>query len=57
MKKKKYDFNNKKDRHEQINKGFINISSLKKIINNFNGIPLVLETEGPYEKQINVLLV
>ena len=53
----KYDFNNKKDRHEQINKGFINISSLKKIINNFNGIPLVLETEGPYEKQINVLLV
>jgi deoxyribonuclease-4 len=53
----KYDFNNKKDRHEQINKGFINVSSLKKIINNFNGIPLVLETEGPYEKQINVLLV
>lgn len=51
----------RKDRHENIGKGFIGKEGFKRIMNwpHFNEIPLILETpfvdEGTYGKEINFL--
>ncbi len=43
------------DRHEQIGKGQIQIDQLIKFILPYKSIPMILETIGPYEDQINKL--
>jgi len=41
------------DRHEQIGMGQIQTNQLIKFIHPYKSIPMILETVGPYEKQIN----
>ena len=43
------------DRHEQIGKGQIQVNKLIEFIYPYKNIPMILETIGPYEKQINLL--
>ena len=43
------------DRHEKIGYGKINVKQLKKIINTYN-IPMILETNPPYEEQIKKII-
>lgn len=43
------------DRHEQIGKGNIQIDKLIKFIYPYKSIPMILETIGPYEKQVELL--
>lgn len=44
------------DRHEQIGKGQIQTDKLIKFIYPYKSIPMILETVGPYEKQIENLI-
>ena len=48
-------FNSHLDRHAQIGKGYIKIKNLIKFIEPYKNIPLILETIGPYEKQIKLI--
>lgn len=41
------------DRHEQIGHGFIKVNNLIKFIYPYKSVPMILETVGPYEEQIN----
>lgn len=43
------------DRHEQIGKGQIQTDKLIEFILPYKSIPMILETVGPYDKQINNL--
>ena len=43
------------DRHEQIGQGQIQINQLIKFIYPYKSIPMILETVGPYEKQIKLI--
>lgn len=45
------------DRHENIGKGVMGLEGFKWIVNNekFSGIPLILETEEPFDEQIKLL--
>lgn len=43
------------DRHEQIGKGQIQTDKLIKFIHPYKSIPMILETVGPYEEQIENL--
>lgn len=43
------------DRHAQIGQGYIQINKLIKFIYPYKKIPMILETIGPYEKQIKLL--
>ena len=45
------------DRHEQIGKGYIQVSNLVKFIIPYKNIPLVLETRPPFEDQIKNISV
>ena len=47
----------KADRHENIGKGKIGIDCFKKIVNDerFRKVPLILETAGPFDEEINLL--
>jgi len=45
------------DRHEQIGKGNIDTNKLIKFIYPYKLIPMILETLGPYEDQINKISV
>jgi endonuclease IV len=49
--------NSKLDRHCNIGKGEIGLECFKFILNDkrFNNIPLILETEGPFDKEIELL--
>ena len=40
------------DRHEQIGKGQIQTDKLIKFIHPYKSVPMILETVGPYDKQI-----
>jgi deoxyribonuclease-4 len=55
----KYDLDSKKDRHENIGKGFLNIETFKLFINDirFKDLPFILETpdETKWEEEINLL--
>ena len=48
-------YNSHIDRHESLNKGFINIDKLKKFIKPFKHLPMILETSPPYEEQIELI--
>lgn len=43
------------DKHEQIGKGYIQIDKLVKFIHPYKSVPMILETVGPYEAQIEIL--
>ena len=43
------------DRHEQIGQGQIQMNQLIKFIYPYKSIPMILETVGPYEKQIKLI--
>lgn len=43
------------DRHEQIGKGYIQTEKLIKFIHPYKSVPMILETVGPYEEQIEIL--
>lgn len=43
------------DRHEQIGHGYIQIDNLIKFIFPYKSVPMILETVGPYEEQINLI--
>lgn len=43
------------DRHEQIGKGYIETDKLIKFIYPYKNIPMILETIGPYDKQIKLI--
>ena len=43
------------DRHEQIGKGQIQTDKLIKFIHPYKSVPMILETIGPYEKQIKLI--
>lgn len=45
------------DRHEQIGKGQIQTDKLIKFIEPYKKIPMILETVGPYEQQIDNLII
>jgi endonuclease IV len=49
--------NSRLDRHENIGKGEIGLECFRTILNDprFENIPLVLETEGPWDVEINLL--
>lgn len=56
-----FDLNSKKDRHENIGNGFISLKGFSNIINdnNFNNIPLIMETpdgDENYNKNLNKLV-
>lgn len=44
------------DRHENIGQGHIKVSKLKKFISKYKNIPLILETNKPYTKQIKLIM-
>lgn len=44
------------DRHEQIGKGHIQTNKLIKFIYPYKSVPMILETVGPYEQQIQNLI-
>lgn len=44
------------DRHEQIGKGQIQTDMLIKFIYPYKSVPMILETVGPYDEQINQLI-
>jgi len=50
-----YPFNSHIDRHEQLDKGYIQINKLVKFIYPYKDTPMILETLPPYEKQIELL--
>lgn len=43
------------DRHANIGEGYIKTSKLKRFIKQYHNIPLILETEESFEKQINLI--
>ena len=43
------------DRHEQIGRGYIQTKQLIKFIYPYKTIPMILETVGPYEEQIELI--
>jgi deoxyribonuclease-4 len=43
------------DRHEQIGHGYIDTNQLIKFIYPYKSVPMILETVGPYEEQINLI--
>jgi deoxyribonuclease-4 len=45
------------DRHENVGKGVLGLEGFKWIVNNekFAGLPLVCETEEPFDEQIKLL--
>lgn len=50
-----YPVGNRIDRHEQIGHGFIQINKLIKFVYPYKSIPMILETIGPYDKQIELI--
>ena len=44
------------DRHENIGKGHIKVSKLKKFISKYKKIPLILETSKSYKKQMELIM-
>jgi len=57
MNDSKREHNCRVDRHENIGKGVMGLEGFKWIVNNekFSGIPLILETEEPFDEQIKLL--
>lgn len=53
----KKELNCRVDRHENIGKGMIGLECFRTIMNDsrFDDIPLILETAGPYDKEIQLL--
>jgi apurinic endonuclease APN1 len=53
----KRELNSRVDRHENIGKGSIGLECFKTILNDerFANLPLILETEGPYDEEIKLL--
>jgi len=53
----KREFNCRVDRHENVGKGVLGLEGFKWIVNNekFAGLPLVCETEEPFDEQIKLL--
>ena len=48
-------YNSHIDRHENLNKGFIQIDKLKKFIKPYKHLPMILETSPPYEYQMELI--
>lgn len=48
-------YNSHIDRHENLNKGFIQIDKLKKFIKPYKHLPMILETSPPYENQMELI--
>jgi len=57
MNDSKREHNCRVDRHENIGKGVIGLESFKYIVNDarFAGLPLICETEEPFDEQIKLL--
>jgi len=53
----KKELNSRVDRHENIGKGHLGLETFKRIMNDkrFLGVPMILETAGPYDKEISLL--
>ena len=43
------------DRHEQIGRGYIEVDQLIKFMYPYRNIPIILETQPPYDNQIKLL--
>lgn len=48
-------YNSHIDRHENLNKGFIQIDKLKKFIKPYKHLPMILETSPPYDNQMELI--